>query len=88
MRLEPDNPAGWHLLAQSHRAAGEPRRAVNVLECGSGLSTLLMAAMTSRMGDDHLWLNPLMPLFKWTFEAMYHVDADDLNVAAFASVRS
>jgi tetratricopeptide (TPR) repeat protein len=32
VRLEPDNPAGWHLLAQSHRAAGEPRRAVNALE--------------------------------------------------------
>jgi tetratricopeptide (TPR) repeat protein len=31
VRLEPDNPAGWHLLAQSHRAAGEPHRAVNTL---------------------------------------------------------
>lgn len=32
VRLEPDNAAGWHLLAQSHRAAGEPERAVRVLE--------------------------------------------------------
>src|SRR5688500_3554057 len=30
-RLEPDNATAWHLLAQSHRAAGEPHRAVNVL---------------------------------------------------------
>lgn len=29
--IEPDNPAAWHLLAQSHRAAGEPARAINVL---------------------------------------------------------
>lgn len=32
VRLEPDNGAGWHLLAQSYRAAGEPARAVRVLE--------------------------------------------------------
>ena len=32
LRLEPDNPAGWHLLAQTHRAAGDATRAVNVLE--------------------------------------------------------
>ena len=32
VRLEPDNAAGWHLLAQSHRAAGAPERAVRVLE--------------------------------------------------------
>jgi predicted Zn-dependent protease len=31
IRLEPDNAAGWHLLAQTHRAVGEPHRAVNVL---------------------------------------------------------
>lgn len=29
--LEPDNPAAWHLLAQSYREGGEPRRAVTVL---------------------------------------------------------
>lgn len=32
LRLEPDNPAAWHLLAQSYRAAGDSKRAVNVLE--------------------------------------------------------
>ena len=32
VRLEPDNAAGWHLLAQSHRASGEPERAVRILE--------------------------------------------------------
>lgn len=32
VRLEPDNGAGWHLLAQSYRAVGEPARAVRVLE--------------------------------------------------------
>jgi tetratricopeptide (TPR) repeat protein len=32
VRLEPDNAAGWHLLAQSHRAAGAPERAVRILE--------------------------------------------------------
>ena len=31
VRLEPDNAAGWHLLAQTHRVMGEPHRAVNVL---------------------------------------------------------
>ena len=31
IRLEPDNPGGWHLLAQSYRARGEPQRAVNTL---------------------------------------------------------
>jgi len=30
-QLEPDNATAWHLLAQSYRAAGEPHRAVNVL---------------------------------------------------------
>ena len=30
-RLEPDNAMAWHLLAQAHRSAGEPRLAVNVL---------------------------------------------------------
>jgi tetratricopeptide (TPR) repeat protein len=32
LRLEPDSPAGWHLLAQTHRAAGDAKHAVNVLE--------------------------------------------------------
>ena len=43
-------------------------------------------AMTSRLGEDHMWVRTLMPLFKWTFEAMYHVDADALNVGSYANV--
>lgn len=46
------------------------------------------AAITSRLGDDRKWVDVLMPLFKWTFEAMYHVDADDLDVGQFAAVTS
>ncbi|MGB7157447.1 MAG: CocE/NonD family hydrolase [Tepidisphaeraceae bacterium] len=45
-------------------------------------------AMANRLGDEHRWLYTLMPLFKWTFEAMYHVDADDLNVSSYAAVTS
>ena len=44
-------------------------------------------AMMGRLGEDQQWLAVLMPLFKWTFEAMYHVDADELQVAStFSSV--
>lgn len=43
-------------------------------------------AMASRLGQDRPWVGALMPLFKWTFEAMYHVDADDLNIASYAAV--
>lgn len=32
VRLTPDDAAGWHLLAQTHRALGEPERAVRLLE--------------------------------------------------------
>jgi len=42
-------------------------------------------AMTRRLGDDRKWLPVLMPLFKWTFEAMYRVDADDLQVSSFTA---
>ena len=31
IRLEPDSPDGWNLLAQEHRAVGESQRAVDVL---------------------------------------------------------
>ena len=31
VRLEPDEPAGWHLLAQSYREMKQPQRAVAVL---------------------------------------------------------
>ena len=46
------------------------------------------AAMLARLGEDERWAKTLMPLLKWTFEAMYHVDADHLNVAEFASTLS
>jgi tetratricopeptide (TPR) repeat protein len=32
VRLEPDDAAGWHLLAQSYRAMKQPQRAVTVLD--------------------------------------------------------
>lgn len=45
-------------------------------------------AITSRLGEDRKWVSVLMPLLKWTFEAMYHVDADSLDVGQFANVTS
>lgn len=44
IRIEPDNPSGWHLLAQTHREAGEPHRAVNVLN--NALPALRDSALT------------------------------------------
>ena len=44
IRLEPDNPAGWHLLAQTHREAGAPHRAVNALN--NALPALRDSALT------------------------------------------
>jgi len=44
VRIEPDNAAGWHLLAQTHRAAGAPHRAVNVLN--NALLALRDSALT------------------------------------------
>jgi predicted Zn-dependent protease len=32
VRLTPDLPLGWALLAESHRAAGEPQRGIATLE--------------------------------------------------------
>lgn len=32
VRLEPDAPDGWNLLAQEHLAIGEPRRAISIIE--------------------------------------------------------
>lgn len=43
-------------------------------------------AMMSRLGRNQEWLSVLMPLFRYTFEAMYHVDADQLTSSSFASV--
>ncbi len=31
VRLEPDMPEGWNLLAQEHRTVGDPRRALSIL---------------------------------------------------------
>jgi pimeloyl-ACP methyl ester carboxylesterase len=42
------------------------------------------AAFAERVGQDRRWLPPLRPLFRWTFQAMYGVDAEELNVAKFA----
>jgi tetratricopeptide (TPR) repeat protein len=44
LRLEPDNPSGWQLLAQSYRAAGDSARAVNLLE--NALLALRDSALT------------------------------------------
>jgi hypothetical protein len=44
--------------------------------------------MTNRLGRNQQWLSVLMPLFRYTFEAMYHVDADQLTSASFATVTS
>lgn len=43
-------------------------------------------AMMNRLGHKQQWLSVLMPLFRYTFEAMYHVDADQLTSSSFASV--
>jgi hypothetical protein len=43
-------------------------------------------AMMNRLGRNQQWLSVLMPLFRYTFEAMYHVDADQLTSASFATV--
>lgn len=39
-------------------------------------------AFVDRIGRDQKWLVSLMPMFKWTFEMMYQVDADDLNLSS------
>ena len=45
-------------------------------------------ALMGRLGKDQGWLSVLMPLFRYTFEVMYHVDADDLNVSSLVSAIS
>ena len=44
IRLEPDSPDGWNLLAQEYRAVGESQRAVEVLT--QGLTALRDSALT------------------------------------------
>jgi pimeloyl-ACP methyl ester carboxylesterase len=43
------------------------------------------SVIKGKLGEDEKWVQLLMPLLKWTFEAMYHVDADELNVGSFAA---
>lgn len=45
------------------------------------------SAFTRLIGtDDKPWLKYITPMCQWTFEAMYHVDADDLNVRKFENL--
>ena len=37
-------------------------------------------AFARRVGEHHKWLPPLRTLFRWTFQVMYSVDAEDLNL--------
>lgn len=56
-----------------------------------GIAALVLAApidgfdnaFSERIGHHHRWLPPLKPLFRWTFQTMYGVDADELNLARF-----
>jgi hypothetical protein len=41
-------------------------------------------AFADRVGPDKAWVRVLRPLFKWTFEVMYHVDTDTLNPSTYA----
>jgi hypothetical protein len=43
-------------------------------------------AFSNRVGSDHLWLAPLRPLFKWTFQVMYGVDASQLDMGNYTSM--
>ena len=45
-------------------------------------------AFADRVGPDKLWVKWLRPLFKWTFEVMYHVDTDELNPSKFAKAQA
>jgi hypothetical protein len=40
-------------------------------------------AFARRVGADHIWLSPLRTLFRWTFQIMYSVDTDDLNLSSY-----
>jgi tetratricopeptide (TPR) repeat protein len=52
VRLEPDMPDGWNLLAQEHRTIGESRRALVILE--NALIALREAPTTlTLLGDTH-----------------------------------
>jgi hypothetical protein len=49
----------------------------------SGPANGFESAFAARIGKDHAWLELLLPMCKWTFQVMYHVDADGLNMARF-----
>lgn len=57
VRLEPDNSVAWNLLAQSYRSAGDPRRAINVLNNASvalrdsPMTALLLGETYSDLGS-------------------------------------
>jgi hypothetical protein len=40
-------------------------------------------AFAARVGSDKAWVRWLRPLFKWTFEIMYHVDADTVELVRY-----
>jgi hypothetical protein len=41
-------------------------------------------AFAEQVGSDKIWVRWLRPMFKYTFEVMYHVDTDTLDPAQFA----
>jgi pimeloyl-ACP methyl ester carboxylesterase len=43
-------------------------------------------ALANRIGSDHKWLPPLRPLFKWTFQVMYGVDAGELELSNYTAM--
>lgn len=66
-------------------AADDPRIAALVLD--SPIENF-DGAFADRLGPDKMWVRVFRPLFKWTFEAMYHVDTDDLNPSRFATAQA
>ena len=41
-------------------------------------------AFANRTGSDRGWMKQLTPLFRWTFQSMYGVEASDLDLSNFA----
>ena len=41
-------------------------------------------AFAERVGSHRAWLPPLRNLLRWTFQTMYGVQTDDLNLSRFA----
>jgi len=41
------------------------------------------SAFARRVGENRTWLPPLRTMFRWTFQVMYSVDAEDLNMSNF-----